>query len=134
MTEGTAPRSCDDWKKNAEGLLLDGGSGGAEHSALLSHLASCSACRERLRPYFEIDDALRHAFKALESGLGAPSPECVDEILRRTREAPEESRILKRIRRSVNTLLWISVFALSGAGLAAIAWLLYRVLVKTGAL
>ena len=133
MTEGTAPRSCDEWRKNAEGVLLDGGSG-AEHSALLSHLASCSVCRQSVRPYFEIDDALRYAFEALESGFGTPSPECVDEIVRRTREAPEESRVLKRIRRSVNTLLWISVLALSGAGLAAIAWLLYRVLVTKGTL
>lgn len=131
MTEGTAPRSCDDWKKSAEGFLVDGGSE-AEHSELLNHLASCCVCRESVRPYLEVDDTLQQAFKALESGLGAPSPECVDEILRRTRAAPEASRVLKRIRRSVNSLLWTSILLLSGAGLAAIAWLLYRVLVKKG--
>ncbi len=118
---------CERWWATARNALLDPAST-MEDTALREHLVACPRCRERLGDWVEIDRSLRHALRSLEQRVGAPSRERIDRILADVRE-PETSRLLRQVRRPVNTMLWVSVLALSVgalATLAAVAWLVYR--------
>ena len=74
----------------------------------------------------ELDDSLAHAFKALEDLPQRPSQHRIDVILAKTQETPPSAQLWKRIRRPVNTMLWVAVLLLSTLSLAGLALLIYH--------
>ena len=101
-----------------------------EDTEVRGHLASCPECRRRLAPYLQVDRSLHDAFKFLQGRVCAPSTRQIHEIVRESTR-PEASVLLRRVRRPVNTMLWITVLVFSvGAG-AVLAWLVYRVITLT---
>ncbi len=75
----------------------------------------------------ELEDCLVHAFKVLEDLPERPSQSRIDAILTQTQETPPSVKTWKRIRRPVNTMLWVSVLLLSTLSLVSLAFLIFHI-------
>lgn len=92
------------------------------------HALSCAACEEAFREMAGADSLLAAAFRDARSRLGAPPPGRMESILREVR--PVEAVVLRRVRRTVNRMLWLTLLGLSLLPLCALAWWLLKLLGK----
>lgn len=90
------------------------------------HALSCAACEEAFREMARADSLLAAAFREARSRLGGPSPERMQSILSGAR--PFEALLLRRVRRTVNRMLWLTLLALALLPLCALAWWLLRLM------
>ena len=135
------PAECQKWRRWFDRQLPEIPEVSAEARAECSaeaaeephHTASCPACRAYREQILATDTALRYAFRFLaEERVAAPSADDLQSILARVRSTPETSRLLRRVRRPVNTILWLSILASSLAVLAGLAWSVYWLLRRIG--
>lgn len=95
---------------------------------LPAHLHSCPACREDFEELRRIDRALWRGLGAVRARMAPPSEETVRETVRRALEEPPEVETFRRIRRTVRTILWGTLFALVLLAAFALAAAVYRAL------
>ncbi len=93
---------------------------------LSSHIAECPSCEQELREIGEVDRALWRSLAAVRERIAPPSEAAVRETVRRAFEPPPEVACLRRIRRTVRTLLWVTFFAFVLLAACALAAGLYR--------
>ena len=117
-------RECDHWVCVAESYLASSEeeTRAASYSELQDHVQTCSSCQREIGGLLETDRSLHRAFAFLERALPAPPQDSLAIILSKARNSPDTSLLLKRIRRPVNTTLWIAVIASSFAALAGLTW------------
>jgi hypothetical protein len=96
------------------------------------HLKSCAKCRRAFGGAVAIDRRLRSTFDALEQTLQQPSSAAASKIIESACQAPDAARWVRRIRRPVNTILWLTFFAFLSGALACLAWALYRLIEAQG--
>lgn len=124
MTQTRHPDECQTWTERLRGYLVDPHRG-ADIDGLPEHVAGCPSCQREIGGLIRTDDCLRQAVRFLEPGTPSPPAERLDQILAAARDMPETARMLRRVRRPVNTMLWIAVLFLSLTGLAGLAWCVY---------
>ena len=117
-------RECDHWVRVAESYLASSEeeTRAASYSELQDHVQTCSSCQREIGGLLETDRSLHRAFAFLERALPAPPQDSLAIILSKARSSPDTSLLLKRIRRPVNTTVWIAVIASSFAALAGLIW------------
>lgn len=117
-------RKCDHWIGVAADYLASSEeeARAAVYSELRDHVRDCPACQREIGGLLEADRSLQQAFSFLERTLPAPPDDRLATILSRARSPSESSRFLRRMRRPINTVLWISVIVSCFAALAGLLW------------
>lgn len=82
--------------------------------------------RLRIEAALRLDESLRVAFEKLEELPAPPAPGRIEAILAATAREDSGERVLPRVRRPVNTMLWVTLLLLSTLGLTGLALLVYR--------
>jgi predicted anti-sigma-YlaC factor YlaD len=77
------------------------------------HLLSCPECRAEVEEIARVDAIIAGAFQSVRRRIPGPSTREIDQILSRIREQPPAAKLLSKIRRSVNRMLWLTLIVLS---------------------
>lgn len=75
---------------------------------LVLHLEEYNLSDEEVRTLAEIDGLLRRNFEDIESGVGPVGQDRLSGIIEEVQAAPEIA-VLKRTRRSIRLILWITI-------------------------
>jgi hypothetical protein len=102
------------------------GDGGLQHD-LGRHLKDCITCQQELQRLEAFEGVLERGFAALRQETARPSQDRIAALLRQVVEHPE-AEALRRVRRSVRSLVWLSFLLLSLLAALSLAALAYRVL------
>lgn len=120
-------RGCREARRALRDLWSDEDAG-ARSDWLSEHIRSCPACRDEFEELRRIDRALWRGLGAIRARISPPSEDAVRETVRRALEEPPEVQTLRRIRRTVRTVLWGTLFALVLLAAFALAAAVYRAL------
>ena len=94
---------------------------------VLHHLEECLSCRREAESLAQLDRHLETGFRELARSTPPPSEDQISRILRSVSTQPDVI-VLKKIRRSLNTVLWITFFAFCLGACFALGALAYRIL------
>ena len=75
---------------------------------LVLHLEECNLSDEEVRTLVDIDSLLRRNFEDIESGVDPVDQDHLSGIMEELQAAPEIA-VLKRTRRSIRLILWITL-------------------------
>ena len=92
-----------------------------------SHLRSCASCRRELHALERMEQVLARGFAEFDRATSLPDSDQITSILRRVTDEPTVA-FWQRTRRSVRTMLWLSLLLLSLLGACGLIALAYRVL------
>ena len=84
------------------------------------HLADCPDCRAEVERMTRLDAVLAEALEASREATPLPAAAAVERVLEEAREEAPEALFLRRFRRSVRRMLWLTILVLSFLLVAAI--------------
>jgi anti-sigma factor RsiW len=90
-------------------------------------LAACAATQDEAEAVARLDGLLREGFRRLDAGTAPPAEERVRRIVEELRCKPHFATA-RRFRRSLRTLLWVTVLLLSVVGVYVFTVLVLEVL------
>jgi len=99
-----------------------------EAQAVAEHLDRCPECRGAADDLRRMDECLRTGFRELETIVGAPSRERIEETIRRVREASPDAELIRKIRRPLRIILWGTFYGFTLVACSLLAWALYKAL------
>jgi hypothetical protein len=99
-----------------------------DHGPAATHLAACPECRSVADEIDLLDRQIAVGFLHLRSLVKDPSEETVDELIRRIREDDADSKLIRRIRRPIRILLWITFYSFTLLACLLLAAAVYRAL------
>ncbi len=91
-----------------------------------AHLEDCPDCRSEIDEVLRVDGALTGALRKVRGRIPGPSSRDMDLILTGVRTERPEAALLKRIRRTVNRMLWMTLLVLSFLMVCGLLYLLLR--------
>lgn len=106
---------------------LEGPAASPQRDAM-DHLKACARCQKDARDFDQVNGALLSGFSALVRVMDLPTRERMDEIIRKVREEPAETQLLKRLRRPFRIILWTAFYAFTLLACSVLAVALYRAL------
>lgn len=92
-----------------------------------SHLRSCASCRRELAALERVEHVLFRGFEEFDQATRLPDSDQITTILRRATDETD-TRLWRRTRRSVRTILWLSLLLFGMLGACGLIALAYRVL------
>lgn len=98
------------------------------HGPAAAHLAACPECRSVADELDLLDKQIAGGFLHLGSLVKGPSEETVDDVIRRIREDGAGSKLIRRIRRPIRILLWITFYSFTLLACLLLAAAVYRAL------
>lgn len=105
---------------------VDAGACGAEEMS--EHVASCETCRREVESLLEMERAIAGGFRHLERRTTLPSEDEFVRMLRRIESRPAADWI-RRIRRTLRPIAWITFFLLSLLAFSALVIAAYKALI-----
>jgi hypothetical protein len=117
MTAKTPPSdtSCSEVRETLRARWLESPTGPAATAPLPEgpvgeHLETCTACRSEAEELTFIDASLEEGFRRLSLALSDPAPARIEETVRRLRERSEDAELIRKVRRPIRILLWITFY------------------------
>jgi len=119
---------CAEARAMAQEALLIAGQSEVPQTAR-NHAAVCVRCRSTIDEMSRAEGLMAAAFRAARGRIPAPPGELVEEIVSSVGSLAPAAGLLRRIRRSVSRMLWLSLLFLSFLPLCWLAWWVLRALI-----
>jgi anti-sigma factor RsiW len=116
------PDACSRARESARLSIIDGG--GDLPREADAHLGACPDCRAEVARIAEVHDLLARALGSARRDVADPTSQDIDRILLAVREEPPAARLLRRFRRSVMRMVWLTLLILSFLAIGGLAWAL----------
>ena len=98
--------------------------------AALAHARGCPDCRGEILELTQFEALIADTLGKVRQSTPDPSPDRVESIVAELTSRPPQARLLSRIRRTVNWMLWLTLLALSLLALVYLSLWILRLLEK----
>jgi hypothetical protein len=93
---------------------------------LAAHLERCPDCRSAAEDLERMDACLRTGFRELESLVGSPTREQIEETIRRVSGESPDAELIRKVRRPLRMILWGAFFAFTLLAVFVLARAIYE--------